>query len=94
LETMRLEVLEDGDPILRKESIPTLINDDVRILVDNMKETMVFENGIGLAAPQVGVNLRVIVIKLIGGEIQELINPTIIWSSDRRVSMEDQRSLC
>jgi peptide deformylase len=89
LETMRLEVLEDGDPILRKESIPTLINDDVRILVDNMKETMVFENGIGLAAPQVGVNLRVIVIKLIGGEIQELINPTIIWSSDRRVSMEE-----
>ena len=86
---MRLEVLKDGDPILRKESIPTLINDDVRTLVDNMKETMVFENGIGLAAPQVGVNLRVIVIKTLLDEIQEMLNPTIIWSSERRVSMEE-----
>ena len=46
---MRLEVLKDDNPILRNKSIATLINDEVRTLVEDMKETMVFENGIGLA---------------------------------------------
>ena len=86
---MRLEVLKDDNPILRNKSISTLINDEVRTLVEDMKETMVFENGIGLAAPQIGVNLRVIVIKTLQEEIQEMINPTIIWFSEERVSMEE-----
>ena len=51
---MRLDVLKDGDPILRIKSIPTLITDEVRDLVSNMKETMLSENGIGLSAAQVG----------------------------------------
>lgn len=86
---MRLEVLKDGNSILKNKSIPTLMNDEVKTLVEDMKETMVFENGIGLAAPQVGVNLRVIVVKTLQDEIQEMINPTIIWFSERRVSMEE-----
>ncbi len=86
---MKLKVLKDGDPLLRLKSVPTLINQEVKDLVDNMKETMINENGIGLAAPQVGVNLRVIVIRLNDGAIQELINPTIIWYSESRVSFEE-----
>ena len=86
---MKLKVLKDGDPLLRLKSVPTLINQEVKDLVDNMKETMINENGIGLAAPQVGVNLRVIVIRLNDGTIQELINPTIIWYSESRISFEE-----
>ena len=86
---MKLKVLKDGDPLLRVKSVPTLINQEVKDLVDNMKETMINENGIGLAAPQVGVNLRVIVIRLNDGTIQELINPTIIWYSESRISFEE-----
>ncbi len=86
---MKLKVLKDGDPVLRVKSVPTLINQEVKELVDNMKETMINENGIGLAAPQVGVNLRVIVIKLNDGTIQEIINPTIIWYSESRVPFEE-----
>ncbi len=77
---MILKVLKDGEESLRKVSILTLINEEVRDLVDNMKETMVHEDGLGLAAPQVGVNLRVIVVKMVRTPIlpiQEMINPTI-----------------
>ena len=86
---MRLEVLKDDNPTLRRESIPTLMNDEVKVLVEDMKETMVFENGIGLAAPQVGVNLRVILIRLNDGQFQPMINPVITWYSEKRVSFEE-----
>ena len=86
---MRLEVLKDGAEELRKISVPTLITEDVEDLVENMKETMVFENGIGLAAPQVGVNLRIIVVRMLDSPIQEMINPTIKYASEKRVSFEE-----
>ena len=91
---MRLNVLKDGDPILRIKSIPTLITDEVRDLVSNMKETMLAENGIGLSAPQVGVNLRVIVIQLMSagklvGPVQEMINPVITNYSDDTMEYEE-----
>ena len=91
---MRLNVLKDGDPILRIKSIPTLITDEVRDLVSNMKETMLSENGIGLAAPQVGINLRVIVIQLMSagklvGPVQEMINPVITNYSDDSMEYEE-----
>ena len=91
---MRLNVLKDGDPILRIKSIPTLITDEVRDLVSNMKETMLAENGIGLSAPQVGINLRVIVIQLMSagklvGPVQEMINPVITNYSDDTMEYEE-----
>jgi len=91
---LRLNVLKDGDPILRIKSIPTLITDEVRDLVSNMKETMLAENGIGLSAPQVGVNLRVIVIQLMSagklvGPVQEMINPVITNYSDDTMEYEE-----
>tara|TARA_R100001509_G_scaffold151054_1_gene110294 strand:- start:552 stop:986 length:435 start_codon:yes stop_codon:yes gene_type:complete len=86
---MRLEVLKDGSPTLREKSIPTLVNDEVQQLVKDMFDTMIMENGIGLAAPQVGVNLRIIVVKLKEGKIQPMINPSITWYSEGRVSLEE-----
>ena len=84
---MRLSILKDNEESLRIKSIPTLITDEVRVLVKDMKETMLAENGIGLSAPQVGVNLRVIVVQLMSagklvGPVQEMINPVITSYSD------------
>ena len=86
---MKLEVLKDGSPSVRIKSIPTLMNEEVVQLIRDMLETMICENGIGLAAPQVGINLRVIVIKLNDGQFQPMINPVITWYSEKRVSFEE-----
>ena len=91
---MRLSILKDNEESLRIKSIPTLITDEVRDLVSNMKETMLSENGIGLSAPQVGVNLRVIVIQLMSagklvGPVQEMINPVITSYSDDSMEYEE-----
>ena len=91
---MRLSILKDNEESLRIKSIPTLITDEVRDLVSNMKETMLSENGIGLSAPQVGVNLRVIVVQLMSagklvGPVQEMINPVITNYSDDTMEYEE-----
>ena len=86
---MILKVLKDGEESLRKISVSTLINEEVKTLVDNMKETMIREDGIGLAAPQVGVNLRVIVVKMMDGTIQEMINPKIKGTSTNKLPFEE-----
>ncbi len=91
---MILSVLTDNEEPLRLISPPTLLTEDVRDLVRDMKETMLSLNGIGLAAPQVGVNLRVIVIQLMSagklvGPVQEMINPVITHTSEELVSYEE-----
>ena len=66
-----------GDDILRKKcrSVET-IDEKILTLLDDMAETMYAANGVGLAAPQIGVLKRVVVID-IGDELLELINPEI-----------------
>lgn len=60
---MKLEVLKYPDPRLRRKGLSvTQVTDEHRELVKNMIETMYAENGIGLAAPQVGESLRLLVI--------------------------------
>jgi len=74
LRTMRYE----GDDILRKKSKPVKeIDAKILTLLDDMVETMDDKNGVGLAAPQVGVLKRVVVID-VNDELLELINPEII----------------
>jgi peptide deformylase len=69
----------EGDPILRKISRTVdKIDDRIITLLDDKKETMYDAEGAGLAAPQVGVLRRVIVIDIGEGPI-ELINPEIIF---------------
>ena len=60
---MLLDIKQYGDPVLRAVSAPVdRVDDSLRELAANMLETMYEANGIGLAAPQVGVNLRLVVI--------------------------------
>lgn len=72
------EIRKEGDPILRKTSREvTEINDRIRELLDDLTETMRSVNGVGLAAPQVGILRRVVVVE-VEGELFELINPEIV----------------
>lgn len=74
-----------GDPILREEAAPVAsVTDEVRRLVEDMFDTMYAEEGVGLAAPQVGVPLRVIVVDPREPDVVPfaLINPRISAFSD------------
>lgn len=74
---MKHRILHYGEEPLRNQSEPVKeINDDIRRLVADMFETMYEGQGVGLAAPQIGVNLQVAVID-IGEDPLVLINPKI-----------------
>jgi peptide deformylase len=89
------KILEKGDPTLEKHCRPvTNFNERLHTLLDDMKETMVKGNGVGLAAPQVGVLRRAVVVLETNVEdegeefIIELINPEIIEQSGEQIGPE------
>lgn len=74
-----LNIVKYGDATLRRVSRPvTEITPRILTLLDDMKETMRAADGCGLAAVQVGVLRRVVVIEVEEGTVYELINPRII----------------
>lgn len=76
------------DPILRKISREvTEINERIKILLDDMVDTMYKDEGVGLAAPQVGVLRRAVVID-IGEGVIKLINPEIIEKEGENIDVE------
>ena len=76
-----LTILTEKDPVLRKKSRPvTEINDRILTLLDDMADTMHRAEGVGLAAVQVGVLRRVVVVECVPGQLIELINPVIVES--------------
>ncbi|MDP9236455.1 MAG: peptide deformylase [Chloroflexota bacterium] len=78
-----------GDPVLRtKAKKVRRIDDSIRKLIDNMIDTMRAAPGVGLAAPQVGVSLRVVVIETPDDGLLELINPEVVKSSGERRLVE------
>lgn len=79
-----------GDDILKKKAREvTEINDRILCLLDDMAETMYKSNGVGLAAPQVGILRRVVVID-VGDGLFEFINPVIV----KREGEDMQREGC
>ena len=77
-----------GDDILRKKSkVVDEINQRVLLLIKDMKETMYNSKGLGLAAPQVGILKRIIVIDVGNGPIA-LINPEIVEMEGSSISNE------
>ena len=71
-------VVKDGDELLRRKARPvTTITPNILKLLENMKDTMYYYQGVVLAAPQIGVSKRVIVLDVGEGPI-EVINPEII----------------
>lgn len=86
------EVTLLGDPVLRKKAadVPE-VTEEMKQLISDMFETMYAEEGVGLAAPQVGESLRVIVVDPHeeGFEPFALINPTIVEFSDETDRAEE-----
>ena len=81
-------IIREGDPVLRKVSRPVEIFDErIWTLLDDMAETLYRAEGVGLAAPQVGVLRRVVVVD-VGQGLIELINPVIIKKSGRQQEVE------
>lgn len=86
-DSMAMPLTYYGNPVLRQVAQPVRkVSADIKKLVDEMFDTMAKENGIGLAAPQVGVSKRVIVLDLSHEGIAPfaLINPEIIkgWGEE------------
>ena len=82
------KILTEGNPTLNKVCRPiTAFDERLATLLDDMKETVIHANGVGLAAPQVGVLRRVVVVDL-GDEIVELVNPHILEQSGEQDGLE------
>ena len=88
------KILTEPDPFLRQKSLKVEdVNDEIRKLMDDMLETMYNAPGIGLAAIQIGVPKRVIVIDLSRDEEEKnplyFVNPEIITNSKNDISYEE-----
>lgn len=76
------QIVKVGDDILRMRAKEvTEFNDKLAILIDDMFETMVLSQGVGLAAPQVGIIRRICVVCVDGKTRYELVNPVVIKKS-------------
>lgn len=84
----------DGDDVLRKTCKPVeKMTPRVQTLIDDMFDTMYEANGVGLAAPQVGILKRIVVIDVGDGNSYALINPQIIDSDGEQEGDEGCLSL-
>ena len=85
----KLKIVKIGDDVLRKPCRPVdKITPRTLTLLDDMVETMRAAGGVGLAAPQVGVLRRIVVIEVEEGNVIELINPKIIAYSGEQTDTE------
>lgn len=83
-----------GDPVLRRKADPVpVVNDEIRELIERMFATMYVEEGVGLAAPQVGRSLRIFVIDVEDEDVprfkQAFVNPVIVERSNETMTGEE-----
>ena len=82
------KILTDAEPALHKVCKPvTSFDKKLHTLLDDMRETLIDANGVGLAAPQVGILRRVVLVDT-GDEIIELINPELVETSGEQEGAE------
>ena len=82
-------IREIGDPILNQRAKEVReMTPNLRALIEDMVETMRHANGVGLAAPQVGVLKRLVVIECEEGELHVLINPEIVERDGEQTGYE------
>ena len=95
-----IDVIKVGDPILKQicEEVNISIEKEyIDNLLKNMQDTVIAANGAGIAAPQIGVAKKVILVKDVNEENKffEMINPGIIWASfDKQYEYEGCLSVC
>jgi len=82
-------ILTDQDPVLHKKCHPvTVFDQKLWDLLDDMRETLLDANGAGLAAPQVGILRRAVLVIDDAGEVIELINPELIAQEGEQTGLE------
>lgn len=86
----RRNIYQEGDDTLRQVSKPvTIFDEKLCELIDDMRDTVIYADGAGLAAPQVGVLKRIFVATFDGGStIVEAVNPVIVKAKGKRVAAE------
>lgn len=83
------KILTDKEPALHKVCKPvTSFDKKLHKLLDDMRETLEEAQGVGLAAPQVGILRRVVIVNVGEDEILELVNPTLIETDGEQEGME------
>lgn len=89
------QIVTEGDDVLTKKCRPVEKFDSrLEMIIDDMIETLHHSNGVGLAAPQIGILRRVVVIEVDPEQgVIELINPEIIETSGKQVGLEGCLSL-
>ncbi|SFL29307.1 peptide deformylase [Halanaerobium salsuginis] len=84
-----LKIREIGDPVLRSEAKKVnQVNQKINDLIDNMFETMYAADGVGLAAPQVGILKRIAVVDIREGNKIVLIDPEIVEREGKAIMEE------
>lgn len=84
----RRNIVKMGDPLLRKISKPVEVFDSkLHVLLDDMVETLHYAEGLGLAAPQVGILKRVCIVEY-DDVLYELVNPVLLHSGGKCVDNE------
>ena len=82
------KILTDAEPALHKTCKPVeKFDEKLHTLLDDMRETLIESGGVGLAAPQVGILRRVVLVD-VEEEILELINPTLVETDGEQVGAE------
>lgn len=82
-------ILTQGDVTLNKISRPVeKFDEKLHTLLDDMKETLAHANGAGLAAPQIGILRRVVLVVDADDEVLELVNPELIWTEGEQTDLE------
>ena len=85
----KLNIVKVGDEVLRKKCRPVIqITPRILTLLDDMKETLHEAEGVGLAAPQVGVLRRICIVECEPGRLYEMINPEIIDTEGEQEELE------
>lgn len=83
------EILTDRDPALHKKChVVTQFDEKLAALLDDLKETLAAANGAGLAAPQVGILRRAVIVVDEEDEMLELVNPEILSQSGEQDGLE------
>ena len=82
-------IVTQGDPVLAKTCRPVeKFDQKLHELLDDMKETLIQANGVGLAAPQIGILRRVVIVMDAEENMVELVNPQIIASDGEQTGLE------
>ncbi len=83
------KILTRKDPVLQKVCHPvTSFDEKLHALIDDMRETLVDSGGVGLAAPQIGILRRVVLVINAEDEMLELVNPEIVFTEGEQTGFE------